>query len=191
MQLNFYYRLAKRLAILAQLFYHTAQILLARAHPMRFDYDIKMKEMQQRHIYEVCGLVASSRDRTIAHVSLHCLALAADYLETHTAQSEVMTILDTIVKETPWDANSIKERLTRTWGWSVPHHDTVDPIQMHNNYYGLDPALQPSKDRGLASTAVNPFLNAGDFSLENHPYQGCYVPPHHVLDHYPHVPYLA
>lgn len=147
--------------------------------------------MQNSHAHEICGLVASSKDRSVANISIHCLALAAESLDNQKIQSEALGIFDTIAKDTHWHVDPVKEDLKRTWGWSIPHPETVDPTQMHNQFYDLDPTLHPSKQSGFSVTMVNPFLGAGDFSLENHPYQGYYVPPHHVLDHYPHESYLV
>lgn len=166
------------------MFHHMAYILLAKAHPMRFDYVMEMKEMEHSHAYEIGGLAASAKDRSIAHILLRCISVAAKCLETHDTQEEVLGILDALVKETCWRADPVKEELKRTWGWAIAHPETVDPAQMHDPYYGLDPALDP----GLPSVAVNPLSDTGDFSSENHPYQGYYVAPHHVLDHYPHAP---
>lgn len=157
---------------------------------MGFDYEMEMKEMQNRHAHEICGLVSTSKDRSLANISMHCLALAAECLEDQKIQSEVLVIFDTITKDSPWHAGPIQEELKRTWGWSILHTDTVDPTQMHNHFYDLDPILHPPKEPGLRGAMVNPILSAGDFSLENHPYQGYYVPPHHALDHYPHDSFL-
>lgn len=143
--------------------------------------------MQHSHAYEIGGLAASAKDRSIAHILLRCLAVAAKCLETHDTQEEVLGILETLVKDTCWRAEPVKEELRRTWGWTISHPETVDPAQMHSHYYDLDPAL----GAGFSSTVVNPLSDMGDFSSENHPYQGYYVPPHHVLDHYPHVPCLV
>lgn len=123
-------------------------------------------------------------------MSIHCLAIAADCLETREAQEEALRLMDIISKETIWHTEQIKEDLKRLWGWPASHPETVDPAQMHNHFYGLDPALPLPRDPELPCGITNPIFSAADFSMEGHPYQENYVAPHHTLDHYHYAPYL-
>lgn len=164
-----------------------------KTHPMESSAHFDLKKAQQAHTYEVCGLAANLKDRSIVHTALHCLSIAAEVLETSDAQEEVLGIFDKLTKDSHWHVESMKERLKRQWNW--PHHPTtVDPAQMHTNFYELDPALSLHVDPTFAGVTTNPLLNAGDFSMENHPYRGYYVPPHHhhhILDQYPFDSYLV
>ncbi|KAJ5636298.1 uncharacterized protein N7484_009611 [Penicillium longicatenatum] len=181
--------LLKRSAIISQFFYHTACIVLARAHPMASSLHIEMKKMQQAHAYEICGLATNLKARDMPNISIQCLAIAAESLEARDSQEEVLGILDMITKETHWRSESFKDRLKRHWNWS--HPQTVDPAQMHNSFYDLDSALPIHGDSEF-SRITNPLLDSSDFSIENHPYQGYYVAPHHqILDQYNYGSYLV
>jgi hypothetical protein len=58
-------RLIKRSAIVGRLFYHTACILLAKTHPLESEFSPNMRDMQQKHAYEICGIVAHVKDRYV------------------------------------------------------------------------------------------------------------------------------
>ncbi|KAJ5159878.1 uncharacterized protein N7482_006882 [Penicillium canariense] len=180
--------LHKRTAIVSQLFYHTACLLLGKAHPLLGEFH---RKMQQSHARDICGIVANTKDRGVINVSIRCLAIAAECLDSEDAQKETLGLFDAIVKDTSWRAEPIKDELKRIWGWSVPHLETVDPTQMHNHHYGLDLASPIPKGPEFQPGLSNPLLDVGDFSMENHPYQEHYVVPHHhVLDHHLYGPYL-
>ena len=154
--------------------------------------------MQQSHAHEMCGLIAHTTDRLVqittkipdlsvsdqlnrgvAHISQHFLVLAAECLETREAQEEVLRIFDTITKVTGSSAEPLKNDLKQIWCWADAHPHTVTPAQMHKHFYELDPSPSTSNHPDSPPSLHNPLLTAGDFSLENHPYQGYYVPPHH------------
>ncbi|KAJ5690401.1 hypothetical protein N7462_004793 [Penicillium macrosclerotiorum] len=183
--------LLKRPAIVSQLFYHTACILLAKAHPMRSRIGLEMKELQQIHAHDICGIATNNKDKGVVNVLIRCLAIAAECLETRETQNEALGIFDTIVKDSIWHAEPIQDELKHVWGWQVAHPETVDPTQMHHDYYGLDPALRIHNGPEFPPRVSNPLLTASDFSLDNHPYQGFYVAPHHhTLQNYHYEPYL-
>ena len=122
----------------------------------------------------------------MADISLYFLAFAAECLETRQAQEEVLGIFDTITKVTCSSAEPIKNDLKQIWSWAEAHPHMVTPAQMHSHFYELDPSLSVPNHPGSSPNLHNPLLTTGDFSLENHPYQGYYVPPHHhhALDQY-------
>lgn len=93
-------------------------------------------------------------------------------------------IFDTIVRDTGRCVEPIKDDLKQSWGWPVSHPHTVAPAQVHNHFYGLDPSLAIPEHLEMSTCVVNPLLATADFSMEDHPYQGYYVAPHHALDHY-------
>lgn len=115
----------------------------------------------------------------MADISLYFLVLAAECLETREAQEEVLGIFDTITKVTCSSAEPIKNDLKQIWSWAEAHPHMVTPAQMHNHFYELDPSLSVSNHPDSSPSLHNPLLTRGDFSLESHPYQGYYVPPHH------------
>lgn len=156
---------------------------------MASSLQMEMKKMQQAHAYDLCGLAANLKARDMPNVSIQCLTIAAESLEARDSQDEVLSILDVITKDAHWDSETIKERLKYHWGWS--HPQTVDPAHMHNSFYDLDPVLTIHGSSGF-SRITNPLLDSSDFSLENHPYQGYYVAPHHqILDQYNYGSYLV
>jgi hypothetical protein len=131
-------------------------------------------------------------NRGIADMAIRCLVIAAECLETPEAQHEILEICDKIAKVHGSSSDPIKNDLKQIWSWVDAHPHTVAPAQMHNHSYGLDPSLSMSDTPSSSSTMNNPLLAAGSFSLENHPYQGFYVPPnhHHALDQYDYSAYL-
>ena len=56
-------RLVKRPAIIAQLLYHTARILLAKTHPLESELSPEMQRTQKKHARDICGIVARMKDR--------------------------------------------------------------------------------------------------------------------------------
>jgi hypothetical protein len=130
--------------------------------------------------------------RSLSDISLRCLAIAAECLEARSAQEEVIGIFDAIAETTTSNVESVKDDLRQIWSWVDAHPHTVTPAQMHNHYYELDPSLAISEASGSSSDLCNPLTTTGDFSMENHPYQGYYVPPHHhhALDQYDYGAYL-
>lgn len=183
-----YSRLNKRIAIVSQLFYHTACLLLGKAHPLQAEFH---RKMQQSHAHDICGIVANTKDKGVINVSIRCLAIAAECLDTEDTQKEALVIFDGIVKGTSWHAEPIQDELKQIWGWTVSQPETVDPAQMHNHQFGLDSALPIPKGPEFPPGLSNPLLDVGDFSMENHPYQEHYVAPHHHgLDHHLYGSYL-
>lgn len=150
---------------------------------------LDLHDAQQNHAYGICGIVANVKDRSIIPVSIRCLEVAAECLETREAQEEALGLMNTISKGTAWHTESTSEKLRHNWGWPALNPETVDPARMHNGLFGLDPAL-PLPNSGDPPGITNPLFSAADFSLETHPYQGSYVAPHHTLDHYHIAPYL-
>lgn len=55
--------LVKRSTIVARLFYHTAQLLLAQIHPYYGADSIAMTELRTRHSEQICGIAAHVKDR--------------------------------------------------------------------------------------------------------------------------------
>lgn len=153
---------------------------------MKFDPCSELKQWRQTHVYDLCGLVANTKDRSHATVLIRCLRVAAEYLDTRESQEELLGSFDNLVTGTIWHAEPIKDELARLWGWPVSRHETVDPAQMHNHFYEIDSRFSVHKDLDLPGLP-NPLTHTGHFSMQDHPYQGHYVAPHH----YPYESYLV
>ncbi|KAF5015700.1 hypothetical protein F66182_12873, partial [Fusarium sp. NRRL 66182] len=55
--------LLKRPAVVGRLFYHLTCVLLAKTHPLESEFSPNLREMQQRHAYDTCGIIAHVKDR--------------------------------------------------------------------------------------------------------------------------------
>ncbi|TKA64813.1 hypothetical protein B0A55_10551 [Friedmanniomyces simplex] len=109
--------LVKRTAIVARLFFHTAQLLLAQTHPYYGNDNLEMTELAKRHSNMICGIVAHVKDRGVASVALRSLAHAAEILTDRREQEEVLQIFDKINKETGWRIGFVYGDLKAKWGW--------------------------------------------------------------------------
>ena len=57
-------------------------------------------------------------DRGVASAAIRCIAIAAECLADFKEQSEVLTILEKIRKETGWRIDFLKPELKKKWGWT-------------------------------------------------------------------------
>ncbi|KAL4889443.1 hypothetical protein BDV59DRAFT_118071 [Aspergillus ambiguus] len=180
--------LIKQSSTVARLFYHTTQILLTKTHPFESEFSPEMHDKQQRHAHDVCGIVAHTKSRGVASLSIRFLAFAAGCLTTREAQEEILGILDGIISETGWQAEHIKDELQAVWGWTTAHKEqsiasVEDAFGLLGDLSSLDTGAIPDPLR-MPPGIVNPVMEFADFSMENHPYQEYYVPPHHQVNHY-------
>ena len=60
-----YYRFIKRTTVVARLFYHTANCLLAQTNPLIPPSSPEMADMQMFHSHQLCGIVAHVKDRLV------------------------------------------------------------------------------------------------------------------------------
>lgn len=180
----------KRTTIVARLFYHTAMALLASVHPLASIQPQTAEEMQEMKVYhsrQTCGIVAHVKDRGVASASIRCLAVAGENLTVRREQEEVLQIFDKIQKETGWRVSFIHDDLKEKWGWNNNAQE-YDNMSSASTYYA------PSASSNSSATAapppppvpprpkypggiVNPLYKNADFSAQNPPYQGNYVPP--------------
>ncbi|KAL2397009.1 hypothetical protein ABEF93_005836 [Exophiala dermatitidis] len=173
----------KRTTIVARLFYHTALALLGMVHPLASVQPQTAEEMQEMRIYHsrhVCGIVAHVKDRGVASASIRCLAVAGENLTSRREQEEVLQIFERIKKETGWRVTFIHDDLKEKWGWNEGPQD-YNSISSTSTYYsptGLSapPTSTPPRTK-YPSGIVNPLYKNADFSAQNPPYQGNYVPP--------------
>jgi hypothetical protein len=193
--------LIKRCAIVARLFYHTAMVLMAQINP--YDPD-DMRAMALTHAHQVCGIAAHVKDRGVASVALRSLATAAECLEDHREQEEVLEIFAKIKKETGWRVTFIQKELKEKWGWEAPEplpqpssllqsatmlNQNLDPPH-YNRYQGQHQAQQqqqPNPNQAQVQrpqqqqpsrrlpVLVNPLMAAADLNSHAHPYHPHYV----------------
>ncbi|OKL57939.1 hypothetical protein UA08_06521 [Talaromyces atroroseus] len=200
--------LVKRSAVVGRLFYHTACILLAKTHPLESEFSPNMRDMQQKHAYDICGIVAHVKDRGVATTSIRCLAIAAECLVSREAQEEVLQIINKIIKETGWRISFLKDELQTKWGWNADSHQhsearastTAATVSTANNGTStpmdtvsllnpdIPPAPPPPRSR-IPPGIINPMMATADFSMANHPYQEHYVAPHSDLESYHYAQY--
>lgn len=122
--------------------------------------------------------------RGVASASIRCLAIAAEYLTVRREQEEVLEIFEKIRKETGWRVSFLHDHLKEKWGWN-----NQQDYNMMNGTAGVSaffpqggvPTMppipsQPQRPK-VPSGIPNPMYKNADFSAENPPYQGSYVPP--------------
>ncbi|KAK3721073.1 hypothetical protein LTR37_003363 [Vermiconidia calcicola] len=110
--------LVKRSTIVARLFYHTAQLLLAQVNPYYGTDNMEMADMQTRHSQMICGIAAHVKDRGVASVAIRSLHHGAEVLTKRSEQEEVLQIFDKINKETGWRIGFVYKDLKEKWGWN-------------------------------------------------------------------------
>jgi hypothetical protein len=198
-------RLIKRAAIVGRLYYHTAQCLLAQINPTSPKDSEESRAVQQHHAHQVCGIVAHTKDRGVASVSIRSLAIVAEVITHLEEQQEVIKILEDIESETGWRLAALLKNLKRVWGWekmagtglaaqflsqgcNTPQAQKLQPqqqLQQPLTQTTTPPNVQmmPGMERAQQTLAaprpirnINP-LSFADFSLPNHPYQNWYEPP--------------
>ncbi|KAI0482960.1 hypothetical protein GGR56DRAFT_663633 [Xylariaceae sp. FL0804] len=187
----------KRAAVVGQLYYHTAQCILAQVNPTEPRSAPGARRAALHHARQVCGIVAHAEDRGVASVSIRSLAIVAEVLADGAEQREVAATLERIDRETGWKLAGVVAGLKRTWGWggaaaagdgrkkSILGGGVGQQQQTSTNPTPLAAAAAmpvtstPAPTLPLAAPRpirVNP-LSFADFSLPNHPYREWYEPP--------------
>jgi hypothetical protein len=85
--------------------------LLPQINPLISKDTEEMHSMQLSHSHQICGITAHVKDRGIANVALHSLAIAAEGLVIRREQEEVLEIFEKIRKETGWKVESLNKEL--------------------------------------------------------------------------------
>ncbi|KAK7905334.1 hypothetical protein LTR67_000054 [Exophiala xenobiotica] len=174
--------LIKRTTIVARLFYHTAMALLGSVHPFAHMQPQTAEEMQEMRLYhsrQICGIVAHVKDRGVASASIRCLAVAGEHLTVRREQEEVLSIFDRIKKETGWRVTFLHDDLKEKWGWPKSPQEYGGGMGATPSYYGgpsSGPSTTPPRPK-FPVGIVNPLYKNADFSAQNPPYEGNYVPP--------------
>ena len=191
----------KRTSIVGRLFWHTANVLLATVHPMApytHDQDpsvsnnpqlaTEMAQMRLEHARQICGIVKHAKDRGVASASIRCLAVAAEYLNNQREQEEALTMFERIKTETGWRIAFINDELKEKWGWSAGVDQFGGQQSAFFSPTGHAPSLPaiPQQRQKPPSGIINPLYKHADFSSQNPPYAGSYVPPanNHFLAHH-------
>ncbi|RJE17668.1 hypothetical protein PHISCL_09993 [Aspergillus sclerotialis] len=173
--------LVKRSAIIAQLFYHTARVLLTKIHPLESGSSPEMQRTQKLHAKDICGIVAHMKDRGTATFPIWFLIIGAECLVEKEAQEDVLKVIDDLLKDNSFRAEYIKNELRKAWGStsSSSHQKApgVNAVSDNNMFSALDSASIFSKQHQMKPGLVNPAMAAADFSVEGHPYKNYYVPP--------------
>ncbi|KAI0131784.1 hypothetical protein BJ170DRAFT_577299 [Xylariales sp. AK1849] len=182
--------LIKRAAVVGRLYYHTAQCLLAQINPILAKHSEESRAVQQHHAHQVCGIVAHTKDRGVASVSIRSLAIVAEALTNLQEQQEVIAVMERIEEETGWRLGSVVKNLKRVWGWEkmggtglaaqfLAHGGPQQPTQTTTPPNQMMPGMIQAQQTVVAPRPIrniNP-LSFADFSLPNHPYQNWYEPP--------------
>ncbi|KAL3473049.1 hypothetical protein BJX99DRAFT_234358 [Aspergillus californicus] len=132
--------LLERSAVVAQMLYHVTRIILIKTDPIH-NCLFAMQQEQQRHAYNVCGIVSSDRNPGIPIFSVQLLTVAAEFLLEREAREEVLTMLDQIWHETGLKTQQVKERLLEMWSRSKHHghvhqlsHSTLDTTMVSSGF---------------------------------------------------------
>lgn len=142
----------KRSTIVARMFYHTAQLLLAQINPYYSTENLEMAELQSRHSQMICGIAAHVKDRGVASVAIRSLAHAAEVLTDRREQEEVLEIFSKINKETGWRIGFVYKELKEKWGWN----EEVSPQQFAQTHTAvrLQKEAQEERQRQLQEQAA-------------------------------------
>ncbi|KAI1185312.1 hypothetical protein F5B17DRAFT_441962 [Nemania serpens] len=109
--------LIKRAAVVGRLYYHMALCILAQVNPSASKDSEDSRTAQQHHAHQVCGIVAHSKDRGVASVSIRSLVIVSEVLTEYAEQQEVVAILERIDRETGWKLAGVIAGLKKKWGW--------------------------------------------------------------------------
>jgi len=154
--------------------------LLASVHPlanMQPQTADDMQKMKLHHSRQICSIVAHVKDRGVASASIRCLAVGGENLTELREQNEVLQIYDRIKAETGWRVDFIHDDLKEKWGWKKPPN--VSPSStIYASSASSSTSQTPTRPRPPPGI-VNPLYANADFSAQNPPYQGTYVPPNH------------
>ncbi|KAI9375798.1 hypothetical protein BJX61DRAFT_79503 [Aspergillus egyptiacus] len=142
--------LVERTAIVAQMLYHVTRIILIKTDPLHHCLP-EMQREQQRHAYNVFGIVSSDLNPGIPIFSIPLLAVAAEYLFEKEARDEAISILDQMQHTAGLRTHHVKEHLLEIWGWNS-HHEPPNAVDaaVHSDV---------DTDHAFSSTLAIPFTD--------------------------------
>jgi hypothetical protein len=155
------------------------------------------RRIQQYHAHQVCGIVAHTKDRGVASVSIRSMAIVSEVLTDQDEREEVVSIMENIDRETGWKLVNVIRMMKRTWGWEratgpmplagVAQIMSGGCMPEDSSTLTMLPGMAKAQAHGpslapIAMSAPRPIRNVnplsfGDFSLPNHPYRDWYEPP--------------
>ena len=98
----------------------------------------EMYDLQMHHAHQICGIVAHVKDRGVASVAIRTLVIAAECLTDFREQSEILTILQKIKKETGWRIDFIQPELRQKWQWTDDYvREQQQKLRMQESFAGL------------------------------------------------------
>ncbi|KAI0101495.1 hypothetical protein GGR51DRAFT_574902 [Nemania sp. FL0031] len=155
--------LIKRAAIVGRLYYHMALCILAQVNPSARKDSEDSRTTQQHHAHQVCGIVAHTKDRGVASVSIRSLVIVSEVLTEYAEQQEVVTILERIDRETGWKLTAVITGLKKRWGWVKMEQPSLTARLLSSalpprNKIGKQPAghMVAGKALGNSTTAAAP-----------------------------------
>ncbi|KAI0403770.1 hypothetical protein F4802DRAFT_277543 [Xylaria palmicola] len=151
--------LIKRAAVIGRLYYHMALCILAQVNPSASKDSEDSRTTQQHHAHQVCGIVAHTKDRGVASVSIRSLVLVSEVLTNYAEQQEVITILERIDRETGWKLAGIVSGLKKRWGWEKMEQPSLTAQLLSSalplsNGMGKQPADRMVTGQSLAGSAT-------------------------------------
>ena len=112
--------------------------LLPQMHPTKSAHSPEMYQLKMHHAHQICGIVAHVKDRGVASAAIRTLAIAAECLTDFKEQSEILTILSKIKKETGWRIDFITPELRSKWGWTEEYVQRMQHEQrMQESFQGM------------------------------------------------------
>ncbi|KAI0869022.1 hypothetical protein GGS24DRAFT_180458 [Hypoxylon argillaceum] len=159
--------LIKRAAVVGRLYYHMALCILAQVNPCAPKDSEDSRTTQLHHAHQVCGIVAHSKDRGVASVSIRSLVIVSEVLTEYAEQQEVVTILERIDRETGWKLAAVVAGLKKRWSREKPEQPNLaaqllGPAPPFGNGSGNGMSRQPvdrmviGKALSVSSTAAGP-----------------------------------
>lgn len=128
--------------------------------------------------------------RGVASAAIRSLAVAAECLTDPNEQTEIISILEKIKKETGWRIDFLKPELKKKWGWTDDYlrqqqQQQQMPMMMHTppmdfqyqQTTSLPPAPPVPAPQMPRGGIPNPMMQSADFNAPHHPYEKFYVAP--------------
>ncbi|KAI1108144.1 hypothetical protein F5Y14DRAFT_460099 [Nemania sp. NC0429] len=152
--------LIKRAAVVGRLYYHMALCILAQVNPSAPKDSEDSRTTQQHHAHQVCGIVAHTKDRGVASVSIRSLVIVSEVLTEYAEQQEVVAILERIDRETGWKLAGIVRGLKKRWGWEQfeqpsPVPQLLGSAPPQGNRIGRQPVNRIVTGRALSGSATS------------------------------------
>ncbi|CAH0025456.1 unnamed protein product [Clonostachys rhizophaga] len=105
-------------AVMARLFYHVIQYLLAEINPvMPIESSSGMRDVRLHHARQVCGIAVRCKEHIVPGILIQSLALVGVCLVREDERNEAMSLLEAIRQRSGWGIKQAEMRLKLVWGW--------------------------------------------------------------------------